>query len=209
MTIGAHWRAGFNAWASPDRTEMTLDDGSTVVVLPVGPDVYDHTLLRRELQAHFTDLSEESRYRRFLSAMPQLSPSMLHRLVDTVDDVDHVALFAQVLPPGFKRSSSRPLLGKPVGIGRFIRDPDRPSSADLAVTVLDGWQHRGIGGLLTSALAQAALRRGIDTFAADVFATNTAALGLLKYAGDVDRSPNQAGVIHVEVHLRPGDSRDP
>jgi GNAT superfamily N-acetyltransferase len=182
---------------------MTLADGSVVVVLPVGPGVYDHTLLRQELQAHFTDLSEQSRYRRFLSAMPQLSPSMLHRLVDTVDDVDHVALFAQILPPGFKRSSSRPLVGNPIGIGRFIRDPERPRSADVAVTVLDGWQHRGIGGLLTWALAQAALRRGIDTFVADVFATNTAALGLLEHAGDVSRSPSESGVIHVEVGLRP------
>ena len=84
--------------------------------------------------------------------------------------------------------------------------PGAPRSADIAVTVLDGWQQRGIGGLLTRALARAALRRGIDTFVADVFASNTAALGLLKHAGEVIRSPSQAGVIHLEIRLKPTNS---
>lgn len=181
---------------------MVLADGSTIVVLPVGPDVYDHTLLRHELQAHFTDLSEESRYRRFLAAMPKLSPSMLRQLVDNVDDVDHVALFAQVIPRGHGvPRSGPPLVGIPIGIGRFIRDPARPHSADVAVTVIDTWQHRGIGALLISALARSALRRGIDLFVADVLATNSAALALLKHAGEATRSASGSGVIHAEVSL--------
>lgn len=193
----------FDPWASPDVTEAILADGTVVFVLPVGPDSYDHTLLRQELLAHFTDLSEESRHRRFLAAMPQLSPSMLHRLVDTVDDVNHVALFAQALPAGAKHPVTRqPLVGTPVGIARFIRDPKRPRSADVAVTVLDDWQHRGIGKMLTKALAQAALRRGIDTFVGEVLSTNPAALALLDQVGTVTRSPVDAGIIHAEVQLR-------
>jgi GNAT superfamily N-acetyltransferase len=195
-------RVPFDAWKSPDRTETTLADGSRIVVLPVGPGVYDHALLRHELQAHFTDLSEESRYRRFLAAMPLLSPSMLHQLVDTVDDVDHVALFAQVIPGGRPApQSGRPLIGIPIGIGRFIRDPDRPNSADVAVTVIDAWQHNGVGSLIISALARSARRHGIDVFVADVLATNPAALALLKYAGDATRTASEAGVIHAEVKL--------
>ena len=195
--------APFDAWKSAERVEATLADGWTVVVLPVGPGVYDHALLRHELQAHFTDLSEESRYRRFLAAMPQLSASMLHQLVDTVDDVDHVALFAQAFPSGQRiPASGRPLVGFPIGIGRFIRDPDHPDSADVAVTVIDSWQHRGVGKLLISALAAAAVRRGIDVFVADVLATNPAALALLKYAGDATRTASDGGVIHAQVRLR-------
>ena len=197
----------FDPWASADRTEAILADGTIIVVLPVGPGVYDHALLRHELLAHFTELSEESRYRRFLAAMPQLSPSMLHRLVDSVDDVNHVALFAQTLPPGAEHPVSRqPLVGTPVGIARFIRDPERPAAAEIAVTVLDDWQHRGIGGMLTRALAQAALRRGIDTFVGDVLSTNAAAFALLGHAGPVTRSPVGAGVVHAEARLRAATS---
>ncbi len=196
--------ADFDPWSSPDAVQATLANGTQVVVLPIGPAADDHQLLRTQLLAHFPELSADSRYTRFLSAVPQLTSSMLRRLVDTVDNVDHVALDAQVLDATVSRRELRgALVGTPIGLARFIRNPHLPTVAEAAVTVLDEWQHLGVGALLIRSLAQAALRRGITTFAADVLATNTAALALLQHAGAVTRSPINQGVIHVEAALRP------
>jgi GNAT superfamily N-acetyltransferase len=194
----------FDPWAGPDLVQAVLADGTPIVVLPVGPGEDDHRLLREELLEHFAELSAESRHRRFLTSVPELSPSMLHRLVDTVDNVDHVVVTAQVLDSS---ASPKPmhgsLVGLPVGLARFIRDPQLPTSADVAVTVVDEWQRRGVGGLLVWSLAQAALRRGVDTFVADVLATNAAPLALLRHAGTVTRSPADQGAVHVVASLHP------
>lgn len=194
----------FDPWASPDLVQATLADGTRVVVLPVGPQEGDHQLLRAQLLAHFPELSADSRYTRFLGPVPQLTSSMLCRLVDTVDNVDHVALNAQVLDAEVSGAQMHgALVGTPIGLARFIRDPHLPTVAESAVTVLDEWQHLGVGALLMRSLAQAALRRGITTFAANIMSTNVAALALLEHAGGVTRSPIGQGVIHVAAALTP------
>ncbi len=193
----------FDPWASPDVVQTVLADGTPIVILPVGPDAADHELLREELLAHYPELSDESRHRRFLSAAPELTPSMLARLVDTVDNVDHVVVTAQILDPtAGMHVMHGSLVGLPVGLARCIRDPKRPTTADAAVTVVDAWQHRGIGGLLVWSLARAALRRGITTFVADVLAANEAPLALLRYAGTATRGAVDQGAVHVESALR-------
>ena len=67
------------------------------------------------------------RNRRFLSSVPHLTDAMLDHLVDDVDGIDHVALAFVVLDDDN--------LGTPVGVARMIRYTDRPTAADLAVTV--------------------------------------------------------------------------
>ena len=66
---------------------VSLRDGSTVPVRPIEPS--DSDRLRRG----FERLSDESRYRRFLSPVAQLSESQLRYLTD-VDHRDHEALIA-------------------------------------------------------------------------------------------------------------------
>jgi len=193
----------FDPWSTPDLVQTVLADGTPIVILPVGPDIAEHDLFREQLLAHYAELSEESRHRRFLSSAPELTESMLARLVDSVDNADHVVLTAQVLD---NAAGMHPmhgsLVGLPVGLARFIRDPQRPEAAEAAVTVVDAWQKRGIGGLLVWSLARAALRRGITTFVADVLASNEAPLALMRYAGTVTRGSVDQGAVHVESALR-------
>ena len=192
--------ADFDPWSSPDTVQAILANGTRVAVLPVGPGARDHELLRTQLLAHFPELSADSRYMRFLSPVPRFTSSMLRRLVDSVDNVDHVALNAQVLDDSVPRGQLHgPLVGTPVGLARFIRYPHMPFAAEAAVAVVDEWQHLGVGSLLLRSLAQAALRRGITTFAADVLATNVASLALLQHLGPVTSSPMDHGVIHIEA----------
>src|SRR5579863_2155919 len=95
------------------------------------------------LRRFFYRLSPETVYRRFLS--PIQRPEQLERLhLLDVDSQDRVALLAAVD-------------GEIVGVGRFVRDPRAPTTADLALVVADAWQRQGVGTALLGALAEAAL----------------------------------------------------
>lgn len=52
--------------------------------------------------------------------------------------------------------------------------------AEIALTVEDAWQHRGIGKRLAKRLAVLASERGYDTFMATMLPDNRAALGLVR-----------------------------
>jgi len=83
-----------------------------------------------------------------------------------------------------------------VGVARMIRYRDRPTDADLAVTVLDPWQGRGVAtALLPELLRQrpGGVRRIVTTVAAD----NTASLAMLRRLGEVTVTP--AGIDRLDV----------
>jgi RimJ/RimL family protein N-acetyltransferase len=170
-----------------DPIELTLRDGSEVRVDPIRPEDKD------ALARAFEQLSEQSRYRRFLAPMERLSPTMLAYLTE-VDHHDHEALVA------FDIGS-----GEVVGVARFVRDEG--TSAEAAVTVGDDWQGRGLGTALTSLLAGRALDEGIDRFTALLLAENKEMIALLESVGHVTVTGRDSGTLQVEVPLeaeRPG-----
>lgn len=139
--------------------------GFSVDLRPVTPD--DKALLADG----FARLSERARYLRFLAPADRLTPSQLAYLSE-VDHHDHVAWGA--------------LQGdRAVGVGRFVRYADDPSAADVALTVLDEFQGRGVGRLLVEVLGVSARARGIAHFHFDVLAENGPMLGLLASIGAV------------------------
>ena len=166
-----------------DPVELTLRDGTMVEIVPIRP---EHS---RALERAFEQLSERSRYTRFLAPMERLSPSMLTYLTD-VDHHDHEALIA------FDRAS-----GEAVGVARYVRTDG--TNAEAAVTVADDWQGRGLGTGLTSLLAQRALEEGIDRFTAVLLAENKEMVGLLESLGQVSVTSREAGTLNVEVPLEP------
>jgi GNAT superfamily N-acetyltransferase len=163
--------------------QLTLRDGSEVVVRPIRPDD------KGALLEGFNRLSAESVYRRFLTPLETLGPSQLAYLTE-VDHHDHEALIA------FEAAS-----GEAIGAGRFVRtDPGR---AEAAVTVVDEWQGRGMGMGLTSLLAERALEEGIECFTALLLSENDEMLGLLASIGSVRTTARDGGTIEVEVPLQP------
>ena len=142
----------------------------------------------------YAKLSEESRYRRFFTAMPELSETILHAAVE-VDHENHEALVALPL-----------LSGEIVGECRFICLPDRPDTADLAVTVIDAWQRRGLASALLARLSARALEVGIAYFSAQILAENRTVLGLLPKLGNVETEG--AGTVvdaHIEISEPAGE----
>ncbi|TKC94735.1 GNAT family N-acetyltransferase [Polyangium fumosum] len=132
---------------------------------------------RDALVRAFGKLSRESRYRRFLSDVPFLSPSMARYLTE-VDGKDHVAIVAMTDSLDLKEEEG-------VGVARFLRLPDAPHIAEAAVTVIDAYQGKGLGRVLLDALTRAARERGISIFRSAVLVSNTPMRRILDEAGGV------------------------
>ena len=59
-----------------------------------------------------------------------------------------------------------------LGDAFYVRDGRRPDTAEVAVTVVDEWQGRGLGMLLLEAISARALDEGVGTFTALMLARN-------------------------------------
>ncbi len=138
-------------------------------------------------------LSEDSRYRRFLSPMPRFSSSMLVYLTE-VDHHDHEALLA--LEPG---------TGDALGVARYVRLAEDHEAAEAAVTVVDDWQGRGLGRALLEQLAGRAREEGVRRFTAFVLASNPGAIRVLEGLGEAKISHEGQNVeIRIDLPEQPG-----
>lgn len=115
-------------------------------------------------------MSERSRYFRFLSYQRTLPPSLLKHLTE-IDNIDHVALCAGTLCEEGRRG---------VGIARYIRSKTNPAIAEAAITVVDGYQHRGAGSILLHLLSQIATNNGIQFFQGYILPENEKMLNFIR-----------------------------
>lgn len=123
------------------------------------------------LAGGFARLSATSRYRRFLTPKPRLSNAEIVFLTD-LDPTQHRALGA------FDRRD-----GQLIGVARYVRYASDQERADLAVTVIDDWQRRGIGRVLVGELIGVAERDGIARLTGTTLVENAPARGLLRSLG--------------------------
>lgn len=164
--------------------EHRLADGTRVIVRPIEPGDGER------LRAAFDRLSPESRYRRFFTAMPRLTENMLHHLLD-VDGADRVAWAA--IDPDAE--------GEPgIGVARYFRLEDEPDAAEMAVAVVDDYQHRGVGSLLLHHLNRTARDHGITHFVGTVLAENRPMLDLVESAGG-RYLLDEPGVLRLEIDI--------
>src|ERR1700735_3578436 len=161
---------------------VTLRSGDIVRIRQVRPD--DAPALARA----YANLGEQSRYRRFFTVMPELPAATLAAAVE-VDHVDQEALVAVPL-----------LSTEIVGECRFIRLPDQPGTAEVGVTVVDGWQGRGLGPALLARLSECAAAAGIEYFTAEILAENRTMLALLPGLGQVE-TESRGPVVTARVEL--------
>jgi GNAT superfamily N-acetyltransferase len=145
------------------------------------------------LLAGFERLSDESRYQRFLAPMERLTSRQVRYLTE-VDHVNHFAWAAGII------SEDGEEIG--VGVARYVRDPEDPTGAEIAVVVADDFQRRGIGTLLVEALLEVALDRDISGIAAFMFAENAAAVRIFERLGSAI-SPDSPGVLRADLRLPP------
>ncbi|HXA42223.1 MAG TPA: GNAT family protein [Candidatus Solibacter sp.] len=171
------------ASAPDEQVEGLLNDGTRIVFRPITAD--DKELLRVGVER----LSPESRYRRFFSPIDHLSDEQLAYLTE-IDYVDHFAWIG-ILP---ERG------GEGVAVGRWIRDPEKPDSAEAAVTVADDYQGQGLGSALLVLLARSAIERGVRRFTLEVLGENEPMMQLMQHVGAVI-DKREAGVVFMHVPL--------
>jgi RimJ/RimL family protein N-acetyltransferase len=172
--------------ARSDGGLAELRDGSRVRVRPIRPED------KPRLLEAFDRLGRGSRYRRFLGHKKELSVDELASLTE-VDHHDHEALAAL-----------DPETGEGLGVARYVRLPDRPNAAEAAVTVVDDWQGRGVGGLLLRLLAKRAREEGIREFDASLLTDNRAMLALFRRLGAL-RVVRAGTVQEIQVALPLGE----
>jgi GNAT superfamily N-acetyltransferase len=144
----------------------------------------------------FARLSLKSRQQRFLTPKRELSAAELRYLTD-IDHHDHEALGA------VSRAD-----GRGVGIARYVRRAEDPQTAEIAVTVVDDWQGRGLGAELLARLSDRARQEGICRLTALVTAENDAVRGLLHSAG-ADLVRRDSSDLEYEITLAPGKAGVP
>lgn len=143
--------------------DLSLHGGMRVRLRPVVPE--DKERLVQGLER----LSPASRYRRFMTAVARLPPRQLAYFTE-LDYVDHHAIGALALDePG----------APGIAVARYVRLPEQPDAAEVAVTVIDQYHARGVGTLLLHALSAVALEHGINTFRAEIMGDNRAARSLV------------------------------
>lgn len=163
---------------------IRASDGTQLYVRHVKPG--DKELIAKA----WLQLSERSQRRRFLGAKPYLTKSDLRYLTE-IDGHDHVALIALRLNEPTRLA----------GVARYVRLKEDPQAAEVAVTVADPMQGKGIGKALGVLLADEARGRGIERFTASMLADNTPALRLMAtMTGRLDDSTDH-GVRDVVANL--------
>lgn len=167
----------------------TLRDGSQVTIRPICTgDI--------ELERQFIEgLSPEARRYRFLYTIATPSEALLRKLTD-VDPVNEAAYIAVVAEGVHERE---------VGVARFARTPD--GQAEVAVTVDEAWQRRGLATLLARTLIAEARRRGIRALFSIDPGGNAAMRALAAHLGFTHKvDPQDATQVIYTLPLGPAAS---
>ncbi len=173
------------ATAGQLRSTEHVVNGVAVTVRPICPDDLP-------LEADFVrHLSTETRYKRFLVTVSELSDAKLHYFTE-VDQVRHVAIAATVEREG------QPAM---VGVARYIVEP-AGSGCEFAIAVDDAWQGSGLAGILMHALIDVARSRSLATMEGTVLTTNTRMLKFTRQLGFVQqRDPEDRDTVRVARSL--------
>lgn len=146
---------------------------------------------RKALHDAFHRLSKATVRDRFFNVKLDLTPRELTYFTE-VDFSCHVALVAE-LEEGLQR--------RPAGVGRFVRDRERPEHCEFAITVADEFQGQGIGTALLKRLVDCARRLGVRQLDASVLPQNARMSHLLRRCGLPLESSLQNGVLNYSLTL--------
>ncbi|HEY9279520.1 MAG TPA: GNAT family N-acetyltransferase, partial [Eoetvoesiella sp.] len=171
-------------------------DGEPWMMRPIRPEDAE------PLQTFVRDLSDESRYMRFVSMLRELTPSMLARYT-RIDYDRELALVATVQVPNPEHR------GYPqeqiIGFAHYLRNADG-RGAEYALVIGDNWQRRGLGTQLMGGLIEAAQLQRLTYIDGYVLNSNRAMLNLMAHLGfQNDRTQDDPTMRRVWLDL--GESR--
>jgi GNAT superfamily N-acetyltransferase len=169
-------------------TAHLLDDGSRVRLRLTRPT--DTTRVRTFLEG----LSPETRTRRFLAPTPEVSDATVRHFT-FYDPRERMILAATMLAEG-----SEAIVG--LADAAFLAT----GLAEIGVVVDDDAQGRGLGKVLSEAVASVALQRGATRLKAEMFDGNAPMLRLLERLGRTVRTVEDGRAV-AYTRLRPSSRR--
>jgi len=186
-------RAGHDEWLA----ELPLTNGQVVRFRHVRPD--DEPFIAESIRT----ASRETLLHRFFSPMRSVSPGLLRQML-SIDRAKETCIVGVVAGNG----TVRIICG-----ARYVKL--RPGAAEIALTVHDDFQRRGLGEFLVKLLARLAQADGIRWLEAEVMASNHKMLELFKkvaprssvhWAGDVHHLViDQQTLAHCGSSITPSD----
>ena len=170
--------------ASQYSVQEVLPDGEPLLIRAIRADD------KQALVDMFARLSPETIYHRFLGAKKRLTREELVYLTE-LDFHRRAALVAVI-----ERESEERI----VGVGRYASAGDSPADrAEVAITVEDGEQRRGIGTLLLKHLRAVANAEGIRLFDVYLVSDNLAPIAMFEGTGHVVHRSAGAGTCHLVI----------
>jgi len=165
--------------ASQYSATVTLRDGSAVTIRAQRPTD------REGMRSALVQMGEESIQRRFFAPRRYFSEGEVAFFLN-IDFVQQVALVA--------------VAGDAiVGGGRYI--VTEPGVAEVAFSVADDWQGRGLGGRLMEHLIAIARQQGLRQLVAEVLTENTPMLAVFRKSGLPMATRRDGGVVHATLAL--------
>ena len=142
-------------------------DGRTVTIRPIRPEDSDME------QEFVKNLSDESKYYRFMDTLRELTQAMLVRFTQ-IDYDREMALVATIHGKSGNEIQ--------IGVARYVTNPDG-ETVEFALAIADDWQKHGVGRKLMTALIEVARQKGFRAVVGDVLAMNSKMFRLMSTLG--------------------------
>ncbi|HEY0665627.1 MAG TPA: GNAT family N-acetyltransferase, partial [Gallionella sp.] len=172
-------------------SQWQLADGTELTIRPIRPEDAD-------IEKQFVhNLSDESKYFRFMNSMHELTETMLVRLTQ-LDYSREMALIATAAGQGQGQGQGQEI---EYGVARYAINPDG-DSCEFALVVADSMQGKGLGQKLMVALMEAARDMGLSVIEGEVLSSNHKMLKLMTRLGFTIRvSEEDQGIMKVSKPL--------
>ena len=169
---------------TPESTQASVADES-VTIRPIRP-------ADSPMEDEFIrNLSAQTKHYRFLGGVKELTPAELKRLCNV--DGQHSMAFVATVNEGGRE--------KEIGVSRYA-EYQSDGTGELAITVADAWQHKGVDRLLLKQLIAYARTHGVKQLYSVELADNSAMRELAgEFGMNVRRDPDDASQVIYSLGL--------
>ncbi len=166
-------------------SDWQLADGTDITIRPVRPE--DADLVKRFVH----DLSDESKYFRFMNSVHELTEATLAKLTQ-IDYSREMALIAVTIEKDQEVE---------LGVARYAINPDG-DSCEFALAIADAMQGKGLGQKLMLSMMEAARLKGLRSIEGEVLSNNHNMLKLMSRIGFTAKvSPDEPSITKVSKTL--------
>lgn len=173
--------AEHQAYPEEEEAKATLSDGSLITIRPIKPT--DEPLLQDFFYSH-SDETVYLRYFRQVRAMPHVTAQAMVN----VDYQERMAFVATLGEIGLERI---------IGVGRYAAEKEDKGIVEVAYTVHEDHQGRGLGPLLQQHLEDYAKRKGFVGAAGYLFQDNVPMLKIFAKKGGYSGEILEDGILRV------------